>query len=229
VVLYGDSLAWEAQEHFVAAFAQVPGTDVVTRTFGGTAICDFLDSMRADAMELEPAAVVVEFSGNAMTACMQDSNGAPLSRDAYLARYEADARTVIDIFEPAGTRIYFAGAPGSRSAGASGDFNGGRLNAMYQRLADEHTSAEFTDAGAAVLDQGRWTASLPCLADEPCEGGTDAAGHGINLVRAPDGNHFCPAGEEARRGVTGACPVWSSGAFRYGLAMANPVLAALAG
>src|SRR5262245_46354365 len=67
VVLYGDSLAWEAKDYFVAGFAQRPGVEVITRTFGGTAICDWLDTMRADAVELAPGAVVVEFSGNALT------------------------------------------------------------------------------------------------------------------------------------------------------------------
>ena len=49
------------------------GADVKTRTFGGTAICDFLEQMRADASELEPDAVVIEFSGNALTPCVSSA------------------------------------------------------------------------------------------------------------------------------------------------------------
>ena len=45
--------------------------------------------------------------------------------------------------------------------------------------------------------------------------------------RAPDGAHFCPGAPDAVRGVTSGCPVWSSGAFRFGTAMATPVLQAL--
>ena len=37
-----------------------------------------------------------------------------------------------------------------------------------------------------VLDEGRWTNTLPCVPGEPCEGGTDAAGRPVNVVRAPD-------------------------------------------
>ena len=80
VVLYGDSLAWESREHFAAAFAGRTDVQVHTRTLGGTAICDWLDVMRADAVELAPGAVVIEFSGNALTPCMQDAHGEPLTR-----------------------------------------------------------------------------------------------------------------------------------------------------
>lgn len=228
VVLYGDSLAWEAREHFTAAFAGHPNAQVVTRTFGGTAICDWLDSMREDAAALSPTAVVVEFSGNAFTSCMLDSAGQPLVGDAYLARYRADAEAVVEIFEPTGTRVYFAGAPLARPSDGPSTFQGGRLNRMYTEIAAEHADvAEFVDAGAAVLDDGRWTNTLPCLENEPCEGGRDASGLPVNVVRAPDGGHFCPASEAARAGVTDSCPVWSSGALRYGSAMAAPLLASL--
>jgi hypothetical protein len=46
----------------------------------------------------------------------------------------------------------------------------------------------------------------------------------VNIVRAADGTHFCPAPVTVVRGVTGACPVWSSGAFRFGTAMAEPLI-----
>jgi hypothetical protein len=228
VVLYGDSLAWEAREHFVQAFAANPTAQVVTRTYGGTAICDWLDAMRTDAAELEPGAVVVEFSGNAATPCMKDSNGGELSDDAYFARYKADASAVLDIFEPSRTPVYFVSAPPPRTPDPSQAFRGGRLNAMYAQLADARPGAEYVDAGAAVLDDGAWTATLPCLPEEPCEGGFDATGRPVNVVRAQDGNHFCPANHDARAGVTGTCAVWSSGAYRYGTAMAAPIVAAMA-
>jgi hypothetical protein len=47
-------------------------------------------------------------------------------------------------------------------------------------------------------------------------------------VRAPDGDHFCPVTQKARAGLTASCAVWSSGSYRYGRAMAAPVLLALA-
>ena len=232
VILYGDSLADEAVDSFVAAFARQPGVQVITRTAGGTAICDFLGEMRKDAATLAPGAVVIEFSGNALTTCMTGLDGHRLSGDAYWDRYHTDAQTAIDIFASTGTRVIFAGSPISLRQQASGDFNGGKVNSMYAQLADEHDGVEFVDAGAAVLDNGSWTASLPCLPGEPCTGGVDGLGRAVNLLRSPvdidGGGHFCPTTKVVKNGVLEPCPVWSSGAYRYATAMAQPVLDALA-
>ena len=135
VLLYGDSLAWEAREHFVEAFAARPDVHVVTRTFGGTAICDWLEAMRGDVVDLAPGAVVVEFSGNALTDCMHDANGQPLTREAYLDRYRADAEAVVATFAPIGAQLYFVGAPIPRPSTDHHDFNGGRVNAIYEQIA----------------------------------------------------------------------------------------------
>jgi hypothetical protein len=201
--------------------------EVLTRTHGGTAICDWLDEMQDDAARLAPGAVVLEFSGNNLTPCMQDAAGRGLEGDAYWARYRADTEAAIAIFGPTNTRVFLAGAPMSRVQATTGDFHGGLVNAMYAEIADQHDRTAYVDAGAAVLDHGRWTPTLPCLSTEPCIGGTDLLDRGFNEVRAPDGGHFCPASEDAKRGVVAACPVWSSGAYRYGNAMAAPVLSAL--
>jgi hypothetical protein len=223
VVLYGDSLASESQAHFVAALRSSGVADVRTRTFGGTALCDWLDEMRGDAVELRPSVAVIEFSGNAFTPCMQDSSGAPVRGDAYYATYRADAVEALRTFSATNTRVIFVGAPVSRRAVEERRPDAGRLNAVYASLATAG-GAGYADAGAAVLARGRWTATLECLLAEPCTGGTDASGTPINVVRAPDGVHFCPAAPEATDGVTGDCPVWSSGAFRFGTAMANAVI-----
>ena len=222
VAYYGDSLAWEAQEHFVAALKAADGTKVRTATFGGTAICDWLDEMRADAVAFRPDAVVVEFSGNAFTPCMLDGAGAPLQGQAYRDRYVADAFAVLAVFEPTGAHVYFAGAPVTRNAAQRPDPRDRTINWVYRSVAAQHPDAsEYVDAGDAVLDHGRYTDTLPCVPGEPCRTGGD------NVVRAPDGGHFCPTGPDARQGVTATCGVWSSGAFRYGRAMAAPVLADL--
>ena len=227
VILYGDSLAWEAEDAFVAAFAGRPDVQVLTRTYGGTAICDWFDEMQADAAALAPGAVVLEFTGNTFTPCVQDARGHGLVDEAAWAKYRADAQTAIDIFAPTNTRVFLAGSPISRAQEVTGDYHGGVINAMYREIAEQHDGVEYVDAGAAVLDHGHWTPALPCLPAEPCTGGTDLLDRGVNVVRAPDGGHFCPAAEESKRGVVDACPVWSSGAYRYGNAMAAPVLAAL--
>ncbi len=225
VVLYGDSLAWESRDAFTEAFADRPDVEVYTRTFGGTAICDWLDEMAADATSLAPGIVVVEFSGNSFTPCMQDANGVPVTEPAITERYAVDAATVISTFAPIGTHVVFAGAPVSGPTSAAV----GRMNDLYREIAAGHDGVWYADAGAAVLDDDSYTITLPCLSSEPCEGGYNSDGLPVNVVRAPDGVHFCPVSGDAVQGVTDACPVWSSGAHRYGRALAQPVIEALGG
>lgn len=226
VLLYGDSLASEAEDHFRDTLIAAGVSNVGTDTFGGTAICDYLDRMRVDATALRPTAVVVEFSGNALTPCMMDAQGQSLvlSPPDYHQKYADDAREVLEIFAATGTRVYFASAPKSRQAEETYDPDAGWLNNLYAGYALQSPNARYIGAGSALLRDGRWTETLPCLASEPCTGGIDADGRAINVVRAPDGGHFCPGAPDATRGVTDDCPVWSSGAFRYGRAMATAVV-----
>ena len=94
VILYGDSLAWEAEASFRGALA-ADDFSVTTETFGGTAMCDWLPQMRLDAAHVRPQAIVVEFSGNAITPCMRALDGAPLTGAAYFEAYAAAARSVL--------------------------------------------------------------------------------------------------------------------------------------
>jgi hypothetical protein len=226
IVLYGDSLSSESQGYFAEYLIRNGVTDVQTRTFGGTALCDYLGAMRQDAAVLHPTTVVIEFSGNAFTPCMRNADGTLPTGDEWFARYRDAAIEALRIFAPSGTHVYFVGTPLNRRAEETRDPNANLLNRLYASLSTLGLST-YVDAGAAVLDHGHWTETLPCLADEPCEGPTDTSGIPTNVVRAPDGGHFCPGAPDAVRGVTGACPVWSSGAFRFGSAMAAPVVRAV--
>jgi hypothetical protein len=168
VVLYGDSLAWEARDHFRDALTSAGVAQVRTETMGGTAICDWLDRMRVDAVQAPPTAVVVEFSGNALTPCMSDlaGNTLALSPAAYRQKYTDDAQAVLEIFGAVRTRVYFAGAPKTRQAEETADPDAGWLNSLYAGLTWVHTDARYVDAGAKVLRRGHWTATLPCLGAE---------------------------------------------------------------
>jgi hypothetical protein len=169
--------------------------------------------MRADAASLHPDAVVVEFSGNALTPCMKILDGTAVSGAAYFEKHAADAAAVLDIFTPGHALVFFAGAPISRRAERTGDPTTPTLHAIYAALARSTPYGRYSDAGASVLSGGRWVETLPCLAGEPCTGGRDANGTPVNVVRALDGAHFCPGAPAAVRGVTGACSVWPSGAW----------------
>ncbi|HKA92571.1 MAG TPA: hypothetical protein VKE97_02110 [Acidimicrobiia bacterium] len=220
VILYGDSLAFESRDAFALALQRGNDIEVVDRTYGGTAICDRLDRMRQDLHDLQPAAVVIEFAGNNVTPCMQGPDG-PLTGAALAEKYRDDARTATDIFAGAGVRVYWIGAP-PITASQAGDF--ARVRRLYEAQAGGVTQAtppfgavEYVDADRAVVDGGRFTATLPCL---PSEGPAEGCVDGRIPVRALDGVHFCPV----RTGPgTDHCPVYSSGAVRFGLAMAGPV------
>jgi hypothetical protein len=217
VALFGDSLAWESMQPFRGALTSSGRAHVRMSTFGGTAICDFFPQMRQTA-RWRPDAVVIQFSGNTYTKCVRDAEGRALRGDALVAKYRADAEEAVRIFSAVGARIYLSGSPVMRDIATTGS-KPEELNAMYQALAGLRPSnMQFVDAGDAVLDDGEWTATLPCLDGEPCGAG------GRNTVRAPDGGHFCPTAGDSREGVTGECPVWSSGAYRFGRAMAEPII-----
>jgi hypothetical protein len=181
--------------------------------------------MAADAASLAPGIVVIEFSGNSFTPCMKGANGVALTAEEIDGRYAVDAASAIAIFASIGTHVVFAGAPATRPDTASGI---GRLNNLYSQLADDHDGVWYTDAGRSVLADDGYTITLPCLSSEPCEGGYTSDGLLVNVVRNPDGIHFCPVNGNAVYGVTDDCPEWSSGAYRYGRALAQPVLDALA-
>ena len=220
VILYGDSLSWESSSHFAAAIEGQ--AEFTSRTFGGTAICDWIETMAADLAGKQPGAVVVQFSGNNFTPCTLDEFGEGLTGSELEDRYRADAESVIALFVNNGTQVIFAGAPIGRVGHHVAVVPA--LNDVYRQLATARKGVFYADAGAAVLDNGKWTETLPCLPSEPCQA---SSGLNVNVVRAPDGLHFCPDGNDALNGVTDECPVWSSGAFRFGNAMATSIIEGL--
>ena len=83
----------------------------------------------------------------------------------------------------------------------------------------------YVDAGAAVEGPGgTFTSTLPCLAAERCTGPV-VNGVPSNIVRSPDGGHFCPNSSGNAAGQVGTCDTYSSGAFRYAAAIAAPIRA----
>jgi hypothetical protein len=218
VELWGDSLAWESAAPFVARLHEVPGVSlaVTPHTFGGTATCDWLSDIRARARHGHIAVAMLEFSGNALTPCMTGTDGQPRRGAAYLDAYRHATLDAISVLQRAGARVYLVGTPPGRRAGTDGD----ALRNVYEQLAVQRTGVAFVDAGQSVLDHGRWTETLPCLRTEPA---ADGCVDGRIVVRAPDGAHFCPNAGPAVRGVVGPCPRWSSGAVRFGRAMADAI------
>lgn len=217
IVLYGDSLAWEARNYFVWS-ATYGGGIARARTYGGTATCDWIRTIRSE-LAAEPVSVVVlAFSGNALTPCMQDpETGLPLTGDEFLEAYDRATRRVIRIAREHGARVVLVGGPAPRDPRPGWD----ALFQLYAAIA-ERPRVDYVNGASRITPQGRWRRRAPCLADE-----TEAMGcvDGRIRVRSSDG-HFCPADPQTLQGVVGACPVYSSGARRYAEAMARAALRA---
>jgi hypothetical protein len=219
IALFGDSLAEDASSFFQAGLTAHGRAQVELQTLPGTAICDWFKAMTHVVGRMRPDAVVVEFSGNNLTPCVQNSAKQPLVGAALLARYQADAIKATQILIRHGATVYWAGAPADRSDTLSAQ--AAAVRSIYEQLPARFPQVHFVPAGTVVLLDGTtYTDYLPCLPNEPCTGPT-IGGKRTNRVRAPDGVHFCPVVVTGRH----ACPVWSSGAFRFGTAMAAPVIA----
>jgi hypothetical protein len=223
VALFGDSLSWEAQSYYTSLVDATGETALTYDSHGGTAICDWLSRMQEVEAQYHPTVVDIQFSGNALTPCMQ---GYQPSTPAYYEKYRADTQAALDIFVPSGAHVYLVGAPITQSAGPGWE----RLNKQYADAAQsdpQHVS--YVDAGTAVEGPGHtFTKTLSCLPVEPCLG-PSVDGVPSNTVRSPDGVHFCPEENGDESGVIGGCPVYSSGAYRYAdamvIAMSTPVTA----
>jgi hypothetical protein len=213
IALFGDSLGMEAAPDFTY-IAHAAGASTVVRTYGGLAVCDWLPTMAAEAASWQPTAVILEFSGDNFTPCMA---GDALGTPQYYQKYEADMQAAIDIFRPYGTEVFLIGVPLDASAAESQNVAG--LNQIYASVAAANFGVTYLDAGEAVMADGSFTWTLPCLSSEPCTGPS-----GANVVRAPDGVHFCPTGQTTIEGYVAVCNVYSSGAYRFAAAMLGPAL-----
>ena len=74
------------------------------------------------------------------------------------------------------------------------------LNQLFSSIAAANTGVSYVDAGQAVMANGAFAWTLPCLPAEPCTGPMNT-----NVVRAPDGVHFCPTGQDDDSGDISPC------------------------
>jgi hypothetical protein len=212
VDLFGDSLGYQAEPYLDLFFAETGNYTVSNNTYGGTATCDWLSKMAAAAAE-HPQAAVLVFSGNAFTTCM---DGVALRSPQYYDLYTTDTEQAIATFRAVGAHVFLVGTPINQSSVAGWD----RLDDIYRQLAQANPLAvTYVDAGATVESpSGGFTWQLSCMSIEPSCGA-----NGTNVVRSPDGIHFCPDGTPSTRGVTGPCDEYSPGAFRFAHAIVSAV------
>jgi hypothetical protein len=222
VALFGDSLGMQAGQQF-SDLAQAAGGTAFVRTYAGTAPCDWIPSMPADITAFHPTAVVLEFSGGNYSPCMDGvpttgSTVYPSGSPQYYAKYRTDVQTIIDLFRASGAEVFLVGLPYDVPSSGFNE-NVANLNQLYAALAAANLGVGYVDAGQAVLADGGFTWTLPCLSGEPCTGPA-----GTNVVRAPDGVHFCPSAVVTVVDYYDECSVYSSGSFRFASAMLKPAL-----
>jgi hypothetical protein len=215
VALFGDSLADEAATDFTFA-AALDGYQAETYVGGGTAPCDWMGDLARVAgrpLAERPAIAVIEFTGNAFTACMQPDGTMPTA-DEIVDDYTRDATTYITTLLAAGVRPVFALAPAVDHPSLVP-----QINALWRQLAAANPGVSVVDAGTTVDDSdGSFTMTQPCA---PWEGAAQGCFLGRVIVRAPDGTHFCPTEAHTVNGVVGVCDVPSPGAVRYAMGLAE--------
>ena len=195
VALWGDSLAWEAQDDFSADVSAAGGTSVLLHTYGGTAPCDWLADIRKQSRRWHPTVAVLAFSGNAGSPCMK-------GRDLTTA-YRSDVLAAVARLTRDGAHVVLVEAP--PRLGQAVDAQGlTSLDHLWLAIAGDEPDTTIVPAGRAVTDAaGQFVRTRACAAGEGVAGGP---GDGAQ----PDGVHFCPLEQPP---VT-RCPVPSAGAAR---------------
>ncbi len=219
VVLDGDSLVAQAGGEFTSRVC-TPSVNVGVFGQPGAALCDFDSFIAGQAAAVPPPRIVViAFSGNNDTPCVEDTTGKPLVGAALLAKYRADAEADTALFTAGVTKVLWVTPPGH-----VGDTQEPPLAAVYQQVVNDHPGvATLVDGGKYLRDTtGTYQLDLPCQADEvsltSCQGGQ------IDVRLPTDGFHLCPV-----LVPLGPCPVYDAGGVRYGRAIAEGVHQALGG
>jgi hypothetical protein len=218
VHVYGDSLLWEAATQVRTELRVGRKLNVEIRSMPGSSLCDWLPDLEKSASTKQPPdAVVLTFSGDTFTPCVQDpQTGEPLIGDALERRYIDDLDRVVTMYATT-TRFFLIGHPVNAWESTTGPTHPVRV--AYQGAANRFPNVTYVEGDTFLIDESGATAfELPCLLIEPCPKNATT-----NIVRSFDGVHFCPG--TARR--DGSCRIWSSGAFRYALAWASQVREAI--
>ena len=162
---------------------------------------------------MKPRAVVLEFSGNDSTPCI---SAAAMYSPNFYVHYEDDTQRAISLFTSVGAHVFLVGYPPTFVDVAKQVTQWNDLNVLYALLAQRHGGqVTYVNAQEAVELDGKFTWTMPCTKDA-AHCGED----GSNVVRAEDGQHFCP--QPAKVNLA-RCLTYSSGSSRYASAIAEAV------
>ena len=203
LVLTGDSITDQVSPYLRWILGRV--ADVERRHHGGTALCDWFAD-RGDDLGFEnleqwaPHVYVVDHGGNALTPCMADMDGAPLTGAAYEAKYLADSERLLEVAALTDSRVLFVDQPVGRGNHLSG------THFVFRSMPERHPGGHvrFLSTWPAVSPGGHFLQASPCEDIEP--GCVD----GMGELRSPfPGGHLEPLG-----------------AWRYARAIVNEFVAA---
>lgn len=256
VLAFGDSILFEAQSYTKWLLTAADKAEAQFYATSGSALCAWFPGaedpqnvipvdIETQVREYKPDVVILQFWGNpnafAISPCMGDLKRGD---EDYYARYASDANAaMVHVFNGAWAagitmpKVYWVMQPPDPYTPDVPR----RLNEIYRALAADDTwapSVRFPDAGRDVSrafvggDRYGHTRWLPCLSGwESVAAGTcraTAMGE-FNVVRdgtdAVPGIHFCPS--EGILSCQGDCSVYSSGALRYSIGIADPILTEL--
>ena len=215
-VLFGDSLAVEVGP----VWQFLLGADVETEVwaFGGTAPCDWFSKIEELVEHRRPDVVVFSFLGQGLTPCMRGPRG-ELTPTEIGAKYRRHAARATEIAQRYGAKVAWSAGPMPLAPPVWQP----AVIAAYREVASTHPDTSYVDGNALFGPHGGYVHEAPCLPFERCDGPA-----GRNIVHSPDGTHFCPAPVPLDL-FDGRCRLYSSGALRYAIELANPVVSALAG
>jgi hypothetical protein len=228
VEVWGDSIGQQSGSYINFFLAANHHATSRARTFPGTGICDWYadirnETNRANRFGFHPQAAILIFSGVSFTPCTL-RNGRKVTGQQLVNDYAADAQRAIAMFSAARIPVYFVSTPISRAEAAQGYVGMNPMGLMYSQLPARYPGGlvRFIDAGAAVLLNGHYTDTLPCLYFEKCTGRWPDGTRTV-VVRQADGLHFCPTNVVVRNGFQ-VCPVQAPGAMRFAIAITGRVL-----
>jgi hypothetical protein len=202
VVIYGDSIVWQARQNLVYAFAQKTSRPVTVRAFGGTALCDWTSRIREDlAAKTRPAAIVLSFTGNTATPCTGAGEGRTAPAPGTAGFYDHNRRAMDAIRSAAakvGVPVVWISPP------PLGNTTSNHVAVFGQMAA--RRGFTVVEAGDSVTSTpGQFVSTMRCLSDEGASRGCTA---GRIRVRADDKVHFYVA----RTGYSSGGRRWSDAA-----------------
>lgn len=215
VALYGDSIGEEFADylHFFVGLGRPVRFD--RNTFGGTNACDWFDEARRDAATFRPDVVVVLFTGNTFTPCMQSvSFGDPF---AVAWKTAADTNRLASIFPRAD--VYRVGFARTRSQQVELRRGKPAVNDLINFFLSYSSAGRwrYVDGAQVLMPGGVYRDVAPCSVIDPPE----SCRGGVVRLRSDDGVHLCPTAPQAREGRLPRCVDPSPGASRLALAVAG--------